>query len=219
MCFGRPVTSARMPARASSRCSRRDDAPRCSARGRAGARRAASRSLVGVGLEHAQREVLELPLELPDAEPVGERREEIERLARRALPRLVTSARLPSGSAAPAVRSASLISTTRMSSTIASSILRSRSACAARSSASPCGAQRADLVHPRDAGDERRDVGAEARADLLRVEGPAPAGPISSAARTVPASSLRPARIVAAPSRAIDERLAVARAAPQRSRA
>ena len=56
-------------------------------RGRA--RRSSSRlrdALVGLGLERAQRQVLQLPLELPDAEAVGERREEIERLAR-GLPR------------------------------------------------------------------------------------------------------------------------------------
>src|SRR5690606_30991270 len=36
---------------------------------------------VGVGVDAAKREVLELPLELPDPEPVGERREHLERLA------------------------------------------------------------------------------------------------------------------------------------------
>ena len=44
--------------------------------------------LVGLGLERAQREVFELPLELPDAEPVGERREQILRFARRLRPRV-----------------------------------------------------------------------------------------------------------------------------------
>ena len=43
--------------------------------------------LVRFGLERAQAQVLELPLQLPHAEPVGERREEIEHLARRLLPR------------------------------------------------------------------------------------------------------------------------------------
>ncbi len=41
--------------------------------------------LVYLRLEDAQGKILELPLELPDAQPVGERREEIEHLARRRL--------------------------------------------------------------------------------------------------------------------------------------
>ena len=41
--------------------------------------------LVGLGLEKAEREILDLPLDLPDAEPVGQRREHLQRLARHAL--------------------------------------------------------------------------------------------------------------------------------------
>ncbi len=41
-------------------------------------------ALVRLRLERAQGKILELPLQLPDAEAVGERREQVERLARRA---------------------------------------------------------------------------------------------------------------------------------------
>ncbi len=80
-CFGRPCTSARMPGRgefagqALARCldcrlalgalavQQRGDAP------------------VVVGLQEAEGQVLDLPLQLPDAEPVGQRREHLQRLA------------------------------------------------------------------------------------------------------------------------------------------
>ena len=44
--------------------------------------------LVGSRLEGSQAQVLELPFELPDTEPVGERREQIQNFARRALARI-----------------------------------------------------------------------------------------------------------------------------------
>ena len=42
----------------------------------------ASNALVGLGLERAQGKILELPLELPDAESVRQRREQVQRFAR-----------------------------------------------------------------------------------------------------------------------------------------
>ena len=56
--------------------------------------------LVVLGLEEAERQVLELPLDLPDAEPVGERREHLHRLGARA--RAGTAACSPRTSAASA---------------------------------------------------------------------------------------------------------------------
>ena len=54
-----------------------------------------------VGLERAQRQVLELPLQLPQAEAIGERREDVHHFAR-ALSRASRARRRSSGSAAPA---------------------------------------------------------------------------------------------------------------------
>ena len=61
-------------------------------------RRSASRrviSAVGLRLQLAQRAVLELPLELPDPEPVRERRENVQRLLRVALALLLVEACVP----------------------------------------------------------------------------------------------------------------------------
>ena len=83
MCFGRPATSARDACAASASRERarrlRDVALAAAALLVEQARDA----LVGVGLEVAERQVLELPFQLPDAEPVGERRVDV---ARRAAP-------------------------------------------------------------------------------------------------------------------------------------
>ena len=60
--------------------------------------------------------------------------------------------------------------------------------------------QRADFVHPRDAGDQRaRRRRRSVRRRRRRRRRPAAGSPISSAARTVAASSFSPARIVAVP--------------------
>ena len=82
MCFARPLTSALMPCVASS--SRR---MRLDLRDVALARRALRLDelgdlLVALRLQVAEREVLELPLDLPDAEAVGQRRVDLHRLLR-----------------------------------------------------------------------------------------------------------------------------------------
>ncbi|MCY1524060.1 hypothetical protein D9M68_589800 [compost metagenome] len=52
--------------------------------------------LVGFGLEKAEREVFDLPLHLPDAQPVRERRKHLQRLARHAFGRgLLAGRRMP----------------------------------------------------------------------------------------------------------------------------
>jgi len=42
-------------------------------------------ALVGLGLDEAEREILDLPFDLPDAEPVGERGEDVDRFLGNAL--------------------------------------------------------------------------------------------------------------------------------------
>ena len=84
-------------------------------------------ALVELGLEEAERQVLELPLELPDAEPVGERRVDVERLARVGTRSSVR--RSSQNQRSVCVRLARRISTTRTSSTMPSTILRSTSFC------------------------------------------------------------------------------------------
>jgi hypothetical protein len=81
---------------------------------------------VGLRLERLERQILELPLDAPDAEPLRQRGVDLERLAGDA-------GCLSDGSAYRVrmlcSRSASLIRTTRMSSAIARNILRMFSAC------------------------------------------------------------------------------------------
>ena len=77
MCFGRPATSAVDALRRQRLAQVRLDLLRCSARGRCACRRAGARSLVGLRLEVAERQVLQLPLQLPDAEAVGQRRMDV----------------------------------------------------------------------------------------------------------------------------------------------
>ena len=124
--------------------------------------------LVGRGLERAQAQVLELPLELPDAEPVGERREELEHLVRGALAPLRVAAH---------ERSQRLRALGELDEDDANvldhrkqhlaQVLRLRRALLLGGAFGRC----ANAAHARDAGDERRDFGAEARRDLVRVEG------------------------------------------------
>ena len=82
MCFGRPVTSAAIPAAAISRFNVAIASAMNPSRSGAPLVELARDPLVELGLEEPEREVLELPLELPDAEPVGERRVDVERFPR-----------------------------------------------------------------------------------------------------------------------------------------
>ena len=125
--------------------------------------------LVRRGLERAQAQVLELPLELPHAEAVGERREEVEHLARR-----LRRARLRRRCISVAQRLRALGELDQHD----ADVLDHRE----QHLAQVLGLRRALLLaprcrrraridaHPRDAGDQRRDVGAEARRDLFGVE-------------------------------------------------
>jgi hypothetical protein len=127
MCFGRPVTSPagrRLPAPGQGCGAVGDERfpgepPLVQGLGDAA---------VGGGFEQPERQVLQFPLELPDAEAVGQRRVDVEGLAGQGLA-LGAVARMRKRSVW--VRLARRISTTRMSSTMASSILRSVSACGA----------------------------------------------------------------------------------------
>ena len=98
--------------------------------------------VVALGLEEAEREVLELPLDLPDAEPVGERREHLHRLGARARAR--TASCSPRTSAASAgARPGAAAPRAGRARTRAASCARARSA-APRSAAStraPCAAR------------------------------------------------------------------------------
>ena len=78
-------------------------------------------ALVGVGFELAEREVLQFPLQLPDAEPVGERRVDVARQPRQ---RAALSAGSDAAARICASWRASRIGTTRRSRTMASSSRR-----------------------------------------------------------------------------------------------
>jgi hypothetical protein len=97
-------------------------------RARRASRPASRHLLVGVGLEEAEGQVLHLPLHLPDAQPVGQRREHVQRLARHAgrTGRLVAACQRSVCS-----REARRSITTRRSREKASSILRTFSVCTA----------------------------------------------------------------------------------------
>ena len=110
-----------------------------------------------LGLERLEGEVLELPLDLPDPEPLGQRGVDLHRLAGDAL--LLLDGR-PYRVRMLWSRSASLIRTTRMSWAIASSILRMFSACC-------CSwLWVLNLRQLGDAVDELGDLGAEALLDV-----------------------------------------------------
>jgi hypothetical protein len=84
-CLGRPCTSARRPAAASSGL---ELAPRGLDAGLARGARLVEQprdAPVLVGLQEAERQVLQLPLDLPDAQPVGQRREHLLRSQRQRL--------------------------------------------------------------------------------------------------------------------------------------
>ena len=127
------------------------------------ARRLASTShaqrLVRLRLEIAERQLLELVLDLAHPEAVGDRRVDVARL----LGDLHAARRPEDGSSVRMLcrRSASFTRMTRMSSTIASSILRKFSAC--RSSLD----EKRDGADLGDALDDVGDVGAEELLDAL----------------------------------------------------
>ncbi len=73
MCFGRPVISASIPASANFSCRVRDDLGDVVLALGPPAVEQLGDALVLGGLQVAQAEVLELPLDLPHAEPVGQR--------------------------------------------------------------------------------------------------------------------------------------------------
>ena len=79
MCFGRPATSARSDCAASASPSMRDDLCDVALAAAALVVEQARDALVGIRFEVAEREVLEFPFQLPDAEPVGERRVDVAR--------------------------------------------------------------------------------------------------------------------------------------------
>ena len=93
MCFGRPLTSARTPARR-QRARQRADRLRDERLALDAALVEHLRdALVQLRLEEAERQVLELPLQLPHAETVRERRVDVQRLARHGATRLVRRVR------------------------------------------------------------------------------------------------------------------------------
>ena len=82
MCFGRPVTSALTPFLASSAANVRPMPMIAASRSVRFSCRAADDARVGVGFEIAKCEVLEFPFQLPDTEPVRERRVDLADLDR-----------------------------------------------------------------------------------------------------------------------------------------
>ena len=167
MCFGRPVTSAAMPAAASSALQRRDDVPDVALAVEPALVEHLRDRLVGRGLERAQREVLELPLQLPDAEAIGERREEVEHLARD----LRAPARIAAHQRAQRLRALGELDEHHADvldhrEQHLAQVLRLRGALLLVAALG----DGADAAHPRDAGDQRRDVVAEARAHVVGVE-------------------------------------------------
>ena len=120
--------------------------------------------LVFVGLERAQRQVLELPLELPDAEAVGERRVDVHHLARGD----AAAATFASHQMAQRLRPLGKLDQHH------ADVLDHREEHLAqvlglRGALLPVGAngERLHGIHPRDALDEGRDVGAERRHDAI----------------------------------------------------
>ena len=79
MCFGRPATSPRMPCAASAVAQRVLDLFDEALAAAALVVEQARDLLVGLGLQVAEREVLQFPLQLPDAEAIGERRMDVAR--------------------------------------------------------------------------------------------------------------------------------------------
>ena len=123
--------------------------------------------LVLVGLECAQRQVFELPLQLPDAEAVGERGEEVEHFARR----VAAQAHVAGHQEAQRLRALGELDQHdadvldhRQQHLAQALRLRGALVGIARVGKHP------DFVHPRDTRDQRGGVGAESRADVVGVE-------------------------------------------------
>ena len=167
MCLGRPLTSAATPAAASSRLQRREHVLDVVLAVEPALVEHRGDRLVCVGFERAQAQVLELPLQLPDAEPVGERREQVEHLARDLRPQR----RVAGHQRAQRLRAfgeldqndADVLDHRQQH---LAQVLRLR-----RAFLGVAGRRgRADDAHSRDAGDERRDVVAEFCGDRVGVE-------------------------------------------------
>ncbi len=82
MCLGRPVISAWMPCLASSAAQHLGDALDVALALGAALRQRLLHLGVDVGLQVAEGQVLQLPLDLPDAQAAGQRRVDVQRLAR-----------------------------------------------------------------------------------------------------------------------------------------
>jgi len=124
--------------------------------------------LVGVGLQRAQRQVLEFPLELPDAEPVGERRKEVLHLAGG----LLAQVGVTGDEVAQRLRPLGELDQDD------ADVLDHRQQHLAQAlglrgalAGAPGDREHPDLVHPRDPCDQRGDVVAEARGDVVGVVG------------------------------------------------
>ena len=82
MCFGRPTTSAAIPASLKICCTRCVASTMKSWRSIRFSSSSRATSLYVVGLEKAERQIFKLPLQLPDAKPIGQRRVKPHRFAR-----------------------------------------------------------------------------------------------------------------------------------------
>ena len=220
MCFGRPVISAAHAGRLEFAREDGDDVLDIALPVEPALVEQRGDRLVGFGLERAQAQVLELPLQLPDAEPIGERGEQIEHLARRLLPRFhpLAAAGHQVAQRRGALRELDqhdadvlhhreqhLAQPLRLRRALRGVALRRR---------------RADLVHPRRAGDERRRIGAEARRHIFGIERVG-AGKTDQQRRAHGSGiELQAGDDHRGADRPVDQRLAVAAArVPQRSRA
>ena len=124
--------------------------------------------LVAVGLERTEAQVLELPLQLPDTQAVGERREQVEHLARRARAQRRVAAH----------ERAQRLRALRELDQHDADVFHHREQHLAqvlglrRALGLVDGVRRgADVTHARDATDQRGHVGAESRGQVIGVEG------------------------------------------------
>ena len=161
---------------------------------------------VGLRLDRAERQVLELPLELPDAEPVRERRVEVEHLARGLAPQRLVRRHEPAERREPLGEledhDPDVLDHREQH---LAEVLRLRRALLRRRA----DAARPDRVHARDAGDEPRHVVAEARGDLGGVERTAARQHGEQRAADRRRIQLQPRDDACDPESAVDELLAV----------
>ncbi len=170
MCFGRPVISARHAGRTELARQDRDDVLDVALPVEPALVQHRRDGLVSRGLQRAQAQILELPLQLPDAQPVGQRREEIEHLARGVLSRF---GQFRASGHQEAQRRRPLRELDQHDADVLDH--REQHLAQPLGLRGPLGRitlrrRGPDLVHPGDAGDERGDVVAEARDDLVRNE-------------------------------------------------